>query len=492
MPEMTLDVRHDAPSQRRHYRISAPICVEIGGMPYQTVDWSLSGFRIANYNGHIKPGDTVHISVQIPFSGFHINFECNARVVWTDPYNKTLAGEFQELNERELQVLKTFARGLMNGEMAEVNNLIRRLDVPVTPASLKPDQPKTAVQQRQDETRRKFGMSIYTIAGFFLTLALVIVIYTNLFQMRVDSAVMTSPTDLLLAPTAGQVFYITSAGDEIISSGEPLMGFVDPKLEREIQLAELRVQEASIGMAKTDENGNSSEEWKSAMDIVRSLENNLMVRKDAVTRSEQLLNEGYITQAVHEETLDEYYKIEKQLNEAKQKANRLKEKLSDAEQRYLIAMNEYELLKQQRDRLTLRAPSDGRLIKVLVAENSAVRDGQAIGVFERAGNKQVHAFLTLEESLSVAINDEVDVYFPTWRKSVEYRVVDIDHISQSIDERRGSFTSNMGTPQNVTVKLEPVDAEAMEETRQITPGTAAVVLFDQRPFSRFFSRLFTW
>ena len=42
-------VTREPASQRLHFRLTSPAEVGIGGVRYRTVDWSLGGFRIAQF-----------------------------------------------------------------------------------------------------------------------------------------------------------------------------------------------------------------------------------------------------------------------------------------------------------------------------------------------------------------------------------------------------------------------------------------------------------
>ena len=405
------------------------------------------------------------------------------------------------MGDRETEVLRTFVGGLVRGEMEEIDGVIRRIDMPVTPASLKPDVPTTQDEVIAEEQRRLLGSRIYGISGAIVTLALLIIIYTNIFQMKIESAVMAAPTDMLLAPATGDVFFAIEAGRELVQEGEPIIGFVDPKLERDIKLTELKVEESEIAVegapdskeiaekAMTEAEKLMSDQWLAASAKVRAMENTVRLKREAVDRNRGLLKDGYITKGAFEIIEAEYYKMESQLSDAREDISRLKARVSSAEQAHIIALNEYEVLKGQRKRLILRAPAEGRVLRLFVSKNSSVRYGQQVGIFEYADHKQVSAFLTRDQALSVALGDEVEVYFPAVRKTVDYTVVDIDHVSQAIDERSGNYRWQTDDQEAVTVMLEPADDEEGAEAADILPGMTAIVIFDRRPISRFFSSL---
>jgi hypothetical protein len=63
----------NAAYQRKDNRIEVPVAVSFGGDRYQTLDWSLGGFRVQGYKGDLLPGhefklDGVGFSVEEIYS----------------------------------------------------------------------------------------------------------------------------------------------------------------------------------------------------------------------------------------------------------------------------------------------------------------------------------------------------------------------------------------------------------------------------------------
>lgn len=180
LPEM----RYEIASQRRHFRVSAPMRIQIGQHSYHAANWSLVDFKITGYAGTLQPGEETSVRVSIPYQGFEIAFHTNARIVRAEASDGSLIAEFTQLDEREREILEHFVCGLLRGEIEPVEGILRRLDLPVTPAMLKSDAPLTPAQLAAETRARRIGTVFYAIAGIVLSLVFTAVLYANLFSGR--------------------------------------------------------------------------------------------------------------------------------------------------------------------------------------------------------------------------------------------------------------------------------------------------------------------
>ncbi len=510
---MVIDIRHEAASQRRHLRVNFPIRVALDGNIYKTLDWSISGVRIGGVEKVHKKGDLVKIRVMIPFQGYDFSFLTSLEILNYNPATQELAGEFTTIGEREQEVLKTFLNGLVMGEMADVDGVLRRIDVPVTPVSLKPD-PKEVRSARELERKRELGIRFYIVAGVILSALLLIVLYTNVFQLKVETSVVMSPTDTIISPANGDITFLGEKSPAKIKEGEPLLKVVDPKLEREIQLALMRLQEAEIesNMAESlvlreqerlaSAKGIVSSEARASNARVSSLESSLRLKMAEVERLEGLFRQGYVSQSRVDQVNGEYLKIEGELNAARKEAGGLSETLSSvakgfqvnsyqvqggikglvdakdaALQRQVMIKGELDFLRDQMDRLILKASGDGKIVKIFSPVGSSVKYGDIALMFERDSNRQVQAFLTQEEAMKIKLGDRADVNFPEMWSSIPHKIIDVDYYTLAVDKNVGRFTWLDPKSRSIIVTLEPVDAKARQRLNKIASGTPATAVF---------------
>lgn len=513
---MSIPVKHVVPSQRRHYRVTVPITIAIDGREYATLDWSISGFRIHTAQA-FDPGSQRHAYVKIPFHGFDVGFMTRIRVLRYDRLAQDMAAEFLEIDERGEKTLSAFIQGIISGEMEEVDGVIRRLDLPVTPATLMPPDHQHYVSEELLEQKRQRGLRIYKAAGKVLAAVLLVVLYTNIFEMRVDSALVTGRNDVLLSPASGDIVYMAPEQTPV-HTGQTLVTLTDQGLEDSIAAAQAKLREASVEAKRLNAMSAlekkrldaahriASEEWSAASDSVEALKKNLAVKRDTLERYRGLFQEGYASKVMVDKAEGDYLDVERQLHEARQEASRRREtyhtiqtgfQVNDsmvesgvqdsetlteaAQERLDNAKQELDAMRGRKARLTLAAPADGQLVRVFTPQASSAKYGDPIAVFERSGTRVVQAFLTQKEALHVAKGQQASVYFPGRWWSVPATVTDVDYYSLTLNQTRGSLQWQNGDSdqfKTVVVTLEPADGQAAKDMHAISAGTASTVVFN--------------
>lgn len=471
-----LHIIHEAPSQRRTHRLNAPITVVHDAMPYRTIDWSLLDFKIADYYGSLQQGHHINVIVQVPYQGFNVSFQASAVVAYHNESEHTLACEFANVDERGKEILETFVAGLVRGEMESIRGVIRRMDVPVTPASLKPDIALTETELKAQDRKRTLGSFLYLGAGICFLIALLTVFYTNFFQIKVESAVMAAPTDILIAPATGQIAKVLVKERQAVTAEEDIISFTDPELEQNIERAALHLKETG-GQANTN---TSSSETTAVRSSINALQQSLNVRAAALNRIKKMAAQGLAIRTDFERAEGEYFQAKAELSKAMERLNSLKSGSNTPQSSASVAAGELDLLKDQRARLTLKAPANGSIIHLMQREGTSVRYGDPIAIFEHTQPRYIEANLTREEALSVAIGDKATVYFPSHNHDVTFRVSDVDYASKLVSRREGMYIiEQAGLSRDVVVRLVLEGHEDAELINSITPGTSVVVVFSK-------------
>ena len=87
-----------------------PVHIEIDGVEYMTVDWSLGGFRLADYQGERAPGDVVPVTVIATVGGQlrrHFVTAEITRVHRGEPGDiPGLAGQFEAIDPPTIETLE--------------------------------------------------------------------------------------------------------------------------------------------------------------------------------------------------------------------------------------------------------------------------------------------------------------------------------------------------------------------------------------------------
>lgn len=87
------------PEHRRDKRLPLPIfTVKIDGQVADTVNWSLGGMLIGNYDGHLLVEMPVELAIKIKDEKAEFSMKFGARVVRNDREKKLLALKFDEMS----------------------------------------------------------------------------------------------------------------------------------------------------------------------------------------------------------------------------------------------------------------------------------------------------------------------------------------------------------------------------------------------------------
>lgn len=87
------------PEHRRDKRLPLPIfTVKVDGQEADTVNWSLGGLLIGNYDGHLLVERPVEIAIKIKDEHAEFSMKIGAKVVRNDRDKKMLAVKFDEMS----------------------------------------------------------------------------------------------------------------------------------------------------------------------------------------------------------------------------------------------------------------------------------------------------------------------------------------------------------------------------------------------------------
>jgi len=492
---------------------------------YEATDWSLGGFRVRCGDKNVNVADVIPVSVHIPFQGFEIVFQSKAEIRRVFEDAGDLACSFIEIGEREREIMEHFVEELVRGSVTVVDDMLLRIDTPVTPVSTEPDpNPVEEVPLRRWPIKQIALTCFYMFAGVLVSGYAYTVFKANFLRMEISSAMVTAPIEPILATADGKIERVIANTGEALPTNTALFVIENAKVEERIEMAKIKVERETMELVvrqKTLEAERAKavdyrtmmlSKVEQASARVRALERQHSLVEKRVKRLINLKEQGLTTRTRVEEARAEYAVIKGQFEEAlAQKRENQKFLKSVKEGRYvdgnkinsrrvelqaevdlgwdriMLAKDELMALQRHKERLTLAAPSNGRVIKVFKGRGSSVKSGESIGLFERAEGRSIRAYLTQAEVLQVGLGDEALVYFPALDRSVRAIIVDIDRSGGFVNERQASYEWTDANARNALVKLEFLDLAMEQVRRRFLPGMPAIVNFERRDRDNLFS-----
>lgn len=519
-------VLREKPCQRRHHRVTAPLNIQFDdGIGYKTFDWSLGGFRIDGFESAIPEiGEELSVSLELPFQGFEIGFAVVAKLVRHNPENQSVSFEFADLPERVRDLLSHFIEDLIRGKMGTVEDAICRIDVPITPISTKPDpNPKEAMQVRRWPIKTVIMSGLYLTLGVLTFSYLGLLLYSNVFRMEVESAVVSAPVQTIRMPTDGIVRAIRFEEGIRVSRGEEIARIENPALLTRISDATIRFTEAKDALWRAEQRARIETERMNLYQIVSRTDRDIaLARREAaweslnaadahLKRVQTLANKQLATKAKLETAQNRQAKADSELWQAQLELERSTAMESVSERRHYnhkefvtdLDMIEIDLskarstvemaamklhaLETMAQNQVIRAPFDGWIVATFQSGDTNLRRDEPLLVLEEERNLTVTAFLNQDEILKVGLNDQAKVFLPALNKHVSARVVSIDRNSAHLNPNADHYTWRSSEDRTATVSLEIFLEQ--DRSRQVRAGLPAVVIFNRRSTNDIFARL---
>jgi multidrug resistance efflux pump len=530
---MAVKVKRERPDQRRHHRVTAPLFVGVDGTRLRATDWSLGGLRLDGYPGELpSAGTEKQFHLTLPFQGFDVSFDIKAEVVRTGGETKTVAVRFTEIGERERELMQHFIEELVRGSMSDVEDTIQRIDVPVTPAKLEPDSKHIPANMpvRRWPMKTVVMTGIYAVAGLVIFGYAGLLSYTNFFRMEVQTAVISAPVETVIAQSDGEVQWSkVKPGDEV-KTGDVVVNVIDNQLQREIELADIEVQERKAQLVylknrHMDEldklRGFATVEMKNVKQSkveLDGLQEQLKLAQQQYDRLKGLADKGYATESKLDEARKQVITLKSQLdsrsielssrveladqNIGKRLYNgsNLIGEAADAEDKVRLAEHQMQLAEKkaqailkERQREAVTAPFDGTVIELPHIDKGRVRKGDTVAIIEQRVNRRVTAFLNQDEILKVGLGDEALLFVPALGETLKGRVREIDRTTGFISEQAArqlpGYQWRGAHDRSAKIMIDFEEPEKVKDASKYRAGMPVVVVFEQRSTNSLLSTL---
>ena len=521
---MGVTVKRERPDQRRHHRVSAPFYVTLDGQKVRCSDWSLGGFQVDDFPGDIpQPGDVLSFHCTLPFQGFDVSFEAGAEIVRFNLETGMFAGRFTDLGERESELMTHFLEELVRGSMSEVADTIQRIDVPVTPASLEPKKKigLSALPIKRWPVKAVAMTSFYGVLGLIIFGYTGLLAYSNFWRMEVQTAVISAPIETVTSQVDGRVAWGKFKPGDTVRSGDVVVDVSDNVLERDIELAQIAVNERKAQVAFFRKRlVDELERMKSLTTVesknldqakvdLESTEAQLQAAEQQYARLAILHRKGFTTDTLLENAekmaVGMRKTVESKQIELKSRVDiasqgdgkwfytgqtmvgdlsQLEAQVKLAENEVQLTQSKYDALINHKKRLAVRAPFDGTVLEIKRVDQGTVRRGDVIATFEQRELRQVTAFLNQDEVSRTGLGDEVLLYVPALAETLKGRILQIDRTSGFVQEQ--NVAQNPGYRWRGSVDRSAQVLIGFQDTRRVTntqryrSGLPVVVVFPQR------------
>lgn len=475
------------------------------------MNWSRGGFALSEFNAPLGTGSQVAVRAFISFQGYEISFITKVKEVWSQSEQRAAAYEFVALNEKQRELLEFFANGLISGQMGSFEDAIKRIDIPVTPISEQPVGDEIKVSSGAIYKRAVIGMS-YLVGGLLIGFYITTSTYSALFEINVETAVISAPVEILRAPASGTLEAIHAPLDHDVLIKAPLLAIRDTATSEEIELAKISVEiEKSALKQKESALRTVRDIGSSRIDIAMSKINTLkeqlaMAQKSAATRIVQLRKAGVVSQLEREQADNKVAMLRDDVATAKADlaiamrgignpndgrmyaglelkgdVPELEMAVHYARQRVAFEEEKFKVLQNRLAQSRVVAPFDGRVTRYYVSVGSAVEKGQPIAIVEHSHHRYVDAFLTQAELERMGIVEPAQITIPSMDRKFTARVARVDRTSGLLDDQVAQIRWPDNNARTARVVLEFTGNDFRAGAHPIPAGLPVIVKLKKNP-----------
>ena len=519
------DIEYHRQDQRKHYRINTPFWVKVEGKTYKTDNWSVGGLSLDNFHREISPGEILDLKILIKFQDFNVGFDAKAKAVSSEKGKVRL--KFIELSERSKNILQFFSQSIISGQMVDVEDTIKRIDVPIN------FQEENIEESRRDKPpfmrlplKTMFFTLFYLTAGIILILYISLVLYSNFVHMKIESAVVSAPTETIVSPFEGSITKIHVQRYQAVKDGDPLITLRDYDLEQAIEVEKTNLAkfkaEATLRLKQYDSEKKElniysqvgKNKLKQAKANLQATVERLQNASAQYARAKALYAKRYISKADLDKAEAENDSLVHQVDAAKHALgvevtamqlissghyfsnDTLQGKvpqLKAAAEQGLRDVGSSEkriaaLLKQMTSR-TLYSPFDGEIIGIFKSTDNTVSNGDNLMMVERNEMRVITAFLTQDEVVEVKAGQEVSVYIPALKKRYMGTVTKIDRTEGFLDEVDSEYRPRTINDRSAKVEIALNDFTIESARKVLRPGMPSIIYIKRSLMDGIRSRL---
>ncbi len=230
-------VTRESRSGRRHIRARMPVDLELDGARYRANDISIGGFGIEGMTTVRQVGESLTVSVLLPFRDYDFKMTLTCEVAHIDRQKVYIGFRFVDITETQVALLGYLIQSYLSGELVTVENL---LSVPQISGGARAVGKVAGVDK--PTARQLVGQGVryvvLGVAGLVVMGVLGLSFYDRFFTVDAELAALTAPRIALRAPADGRLVVDPSLVGRNVEIGTRLFAIRDPDVASLIAEAE--------------------------------------------------------------------------------------------------------------------------------------------------------------------------------------------------------------------------------------------------------------
>ena len=360
----------------------------------------------------------------------------------------------------------------------------------------------------------------YISTGAVLFFVLVVIFNTYVLRLKVETAVVSSKIETMVSPVGGYITHVFVSSGDRVKKGESLLKIENMYLERKLQLARVQVQESKLNVDYYQQLlANEMQRLKiyqkighhrvvSSQSMVNVSKQDVLIAQHNLDRFTELHAKHYVSNAILETNQANYASAQEKLKNAQALHNVEKHSLNNAlnkgiyfsgnktegvshdltaelaaaEKRATLNESRVKIYENLIGRLTLIAPFDGKVTKILKSAGNTTDNTNPIIFIEKTGeNKNIIAYLTQDEIIHIGASRDVKIYVPSSGNIYHGKITEINRTDGFIDEIKAQYRwrdFQVDRSAMVTIVIQQRDQHDFDQ--QAFSGMPAVVYFSKK------------
>ena len=198
----TIQLVHEAETQRQQPRLRIPIHVELGGDEYEAWDFSVRGLGLPKDGPTLKRGQRIPMLLRLPFEDFDMSLSLMAEVRHEGGADRGAGLQFVDLTPRQINFLHHAINGYLSGEIVQAGDIfdVAARDYGTAP---RPARAGSATRSRFFGFRRALGLTIVAVVGIACVAFVTMSVAERIFVTDATGAVSSDHAVILRSPMAG-------------------------------------------------------------------------------------------------------------------------------------------------------------------------------------------------------------------------------------------------------------------------------------------------
>ena len=361
----------------------------------------------------------------------------------------------------------------------------------------------------------------YLILGCILFLCICILVKSYLLEIKVETSVVNTPIQLMVAPTAGFIKEINIEPSTLVKKNQVLVKLEDLEIEKEKKLAEIDLEDAKlyqqylINLLATEKErlllykNIGLNQVTSSTANVKMSEQELTTAKNNLQRMSVLHQKHYITEKNWDEVLAQYKAAQSKLSAAVSQQNieqhsfnmvknglyytgnkiegseqDIKSQISLAENKISLLTNKVKIYDTLQYKLTLTAPFDGKVIRIFNTAGNTIERGKPLLLIEPLNQpKQILAYLTQNEITHIGHDSIVKIYVPFLQQKFHGKIVSMDRTNGFVDEINAQYRwRDLDLDRSAVVVISVVSSEQQKFNKLMSAGMPVIIYFKKQIF----------